>query len=151
MEIWVDADACPVAIKEILYRAAKRTGTMVTLVANQFMRIPQSPYIRFILVGAGSDVADKEIVEQIKAGDLVITSDIPLAAKVVEKEATALNSYGELYTRENVAYRLSIRDFMENLRGSGIETEGPPPMSQKNRQLFANNLDKWLNNRSKNI
>jgi len=144
MDIWVDADACPVAIKEILYRAAKRTGTSVTLVANQPFRIPKSRFINFIAVGAGLDVADNEIVKRMKPGDLVITSDIPLAAEVIEKQGVALNPRGELYTKENVRSHLSIRNFMDTLRASGVETDGPPPMRQKDRHAFANSLDKWL-------
>lgn len=150
MDIWVDADACPVVIKEILYRAAKRTGTLLTLVANQPFRIPDSPFIKFLMVGAGLDVADKEIVKQMKAGDLVITSDIPLAADVIEKKGLALDPRGELYTEENVRSRLSVRDFMDTLRASGVETPGPPPLRPKNREQFANQLDKLLSKQSPN-
>ena len=144
MKIWVDADACPVVIKKILYRAAERTATLVTLVANKPLRIPKSRFIKILLVGSGVDVADDEIVKRVQAGDLVITGDIPLAAEVIDKGGLALNPRGELYTEENIRSRLSVRDFMDTLRASGIETEGPPPMSQKNQQLFANNLDKLL-------
>ena len=144
MDIWVDADACPVVIKKILYRAAERTATLVTLVANKPLRIPKSRFIKILIVGSGFDVADEEIVKRVQAGDLVITSDIPLAAEVIAKGGLALNPRGELYTEENIRSRLSVRDFMDTLRASGIETEGPPPMSQKNQQHFANNLDKLL-------
>ena len=150
MDIWVDADACPVAIKKILYRAAERTATLVTLVANKPLRIPKSRFIKILLVGSGFDVADDEIVKRVQAGDLVITGDIPLAAEVIDKGGLALNPRGELYTEENVRSRLSVRDFMDTLRASGIETEGPAPMSQKNQQLFANNLDKLLAIKTKN-
>lgn len=144
MNIWVDADACPVVIKEILFRAADRTHTVTTLVANHAMRVPPSPFIKFIRVNAGFDVADNEIVQRSTANDLVITSDIPLAAEVVEKGCTALNPRGELYTLSNIKQRLNMRDFMDTLRSSGIETGGAPPLSQQDRQTFANNLDKWL-------
>lgn len=144
MDIWVDADACPVVIKEILYRAADRTHTMVTLVANQSLRIPTSAFIRFLRVGAGFDVADNEIVKRLKPGDLVITADIPLAAEVIDKGGLALNPRGELYSKENITSRLYVRDLMESFRATGIETQGPPPMNQKDRQQFANNLNKLL-------
>jgi len=144
MKIWVDADACPVVIKEILYRAAERTHTLVTLVANQPIKIPKSSFIKFLRVGSGFDVADHEIVKQITPGDLVITADIPLAAEVVEKGALALNPRGELYSTENITSRLYVRDLMESFRATGIETQGPPPMNQKDRQLFANALHKLL-------
>ncbi|XQW85179.1 YaiI/YqxD family protein [Thalassotalea piscium] len=144
MKIWVDADACPVVIKEILFRAADRTQTEITLVANHTIRIPPSKYIKFQQVTSGFDVADNEIVKQCSADDLVITSDIPLAAEVVEKGATALNPRGELYTESNIKQRLNMRDFMDTLRSSGIQTGGVPPISQSDRQSFANNLDIWL-------
>ncbi len=150
MDIWVDADACPVVVKKILYRAAERTATLVTLVANQPLRIPKSRFIKILLVGSGFDVADNEIVKRVQAGDLVITADIPLAAEVIDKGGLALNPRGELYTKENIRSRLSVRDFMDTLRASGIETEGPPPMSQKNQNLFANSLDKLLVIQTKN-
>ncbi len=146
MQIWVDADACPVVIKEILYRAAQRTSTLLTLVANQRLQIPESPFIKFIQVGSGFDVADNEIVKQMKSGDLIITNDIPLAAEVVGKGGVALNPRGELYTLENITSRLYVRDLMDNMRSSGIETKGPPPMGPKDRQSFANELDKILLN-----
>ncbi|MBU0961988.1 MAG: YaiI/YqxD family protein [Proteobacteria bacterium] len=144
MKIWVDADACPVVIKEILFKAAERTGVQMSLVANQPMRIPPSSCITFILVGAGSDVADNEIVKRLGAGDLVITADIPLAAAVIEKGGYALNPRGELYTTENIKSRLSMRDFMDSLRANGVETGGPPVLNQNDRQSFANQLDKFL-------
>ncbi|MFH2059239.1 MAG: YaiI/YqxD family protein [Pseudomonadota bacterium] len=144
MDIWVDADACPVVIKQLLYRAAQRTRTLMTLVANQSFQIPKSPYIKFLLVGAGFDVADNEIVKCLKPGDLVITSDIPLAALVMEKGGQALNPRGELYTTDTIRSRLYTRDVMENLRASGIETSGPSPLNQKDKQLFANHLDQLL-------
>ena len=144
MKIWVDADACPVVIKDILFRAAERTGIDMTLVANRPVRIPRAPSITFLQVSAGADVADNEIVKQLAAGDLVITSDIPLAANVVEKDGVALDPRGELYTEENIRSRLSMRDFMDDLRGTGVETGGPAPLSQRDRQSFANHLDTIL-------
>jgi hypothetical protein len=144
MQIWIDADACPVVIKEILFRAADRTRTRVTLVANQTMRVPASAYIRCLLVPAGLDVADQRIVELLEPHDLVITADIPLAAAVIAKNAHALNPRGELYTQENIRERLSMRNFMDELRGSGVATGGPPALSQRDRQAFANSLDAFL-------
>jgi len=144
MNIWVDADACPVVIKEILFKAADRVGVLVTLVANQTMQIPVSPNIKFVLVSSGFDVADDEIVNRLDAGDLVITADIPLAAAVIEKGGLALNPRGELYTSDNIKARLSMRDFMDTLRSSGIQTGGPPALSKGDRQKFANSLDKLL-------
>ena len=144
MKIWVDADACPVAVKEILYKAAKRTGVCVTLVANNPVRIPQLHCIKFIRVGTGPDVADKEIVQRLNSGDLVITADIPLAAEVIEKDGYALNPRGEMYSAEDIRSRLSVRDFMDTLRASGVETGGPPALSKSDRQRFANQLDKFL-------
>jgi len=144
MKIWVDADACPVSHKKILFRAAERTGVQVTLVANQLIRIPESRYIKFIQVDSGFDVADNEIVKRVGVGDLVITSDIPLAAEVVEKGGYALDPRGELYSVENVKARLNMRDFMETLRSSGIDTGGLSALSQSDRQSFANQLDKFL-------
>ena len=144
MQIWVDADACPVVIKDILYRAAKRTEIQLTLVANQTLNIPPSRYIKFIRVASGFDVADNEIVKMLSAGDLVITSDIPLAAEAIEKGAYVLSPRGELYTTDNIRARLSIRDFMESLRSSGVDTGGPPALNQSDRQAFANQLDKLL-------
>lgn len=144
MKIWVDADACPGVIKEILFRAADRARVQVTLVANQPIRTPASPYIRFVQVPAGLDVADKRIVEMLEAGDLVITADIPLAAATIEKNAHALNPRGELYTKDNIRERLSMRNFMDELRGSGVVTGGPAALSQRDRQAFANSLDSFL-------
>lgn len=150
MKIWVDADACPVAIKEILFRAADRTGILVTLVANQPMRIPVSPSIAFLRVSCGFDVADNEIVRRLNPGDLVITADIPLAAMVIEKGAHALNPRGELYTPDTIKARLQMRDFMDTLRASGIDTGGPAAQSQSDRKNFANQLDVFLSKRSRN-
>jgi len=144
MKIWVDADACPVVIKDILFRAAERTQTEVTLIANHFLKTPPSKFINFIQVSSGFDVADDEIVKKCQPSDLVITADIPLAAEVVEKGCTALNPRGELYTTQNIKQKLNMRDFMDTLRSSGVETGGVPPISQNDRQAFANNLDKWL-------
>lgn len=144
MKIWVDADACPVVIKEILFRAARRTRTPLTLVANHLLHIPPSEHINFLKVMPGFDVADNEIVKRLEAGDLVITSDIPLAAEVIEKGAMALNPRGELYSSENIRSLLNMRDFMDTLRSSGINTGGPPALSQSDRQAFANHLDKIL-------
>lgn len=144
MKIWVDADACPVVIKEILFRAAERTGTELTLVANQHVPTPPSRYINSIRVAPGFDVADNEIVKQLTAGDLVITADIPLAADVIEKGGQALNPRGELYSANDIKSRLTMRDFMDTMRASGINTGGPPALSQNDRQMFANNLDKLL-------
>lgn len=144
MKIWVDADACPVVIKEILFKAAERTGVLTTLVANQPIRVPPSRFIRAIKVSAGFDVADNEIVKRLEAGDLVITGDIPLAADVIEKGGYALSPRGERYTADNIKARLNIRDFMDTLRGSGIDTGGPPALSQGDRKSFADHLDRLL-------
>lgn len=144
MNIWVDADACPVVIKDILFRAAQRTGTDVTLVANQPLQVPPSRHIRAIQVASGFDVADDEIVKRVVAGDLVITSDIPLAAEAIEKGALALSPRGELFTTENIRARLNMRDFLDTMRASGVDTGGPPALSQADRQAFANHLDRLL-------
>ena len=144
MKIWVDADACPVVIKDILFRAAQRKQVETILVANQYIRTPPSKYIRSIQVSAGFDVADDEIVKLLEAGDLVITSDIPLAAEVIEKGAYVLSSRGELLDTENIRQRLNIRDFMDTMRASGEQTGGPPPLNQSDRQNFANHLDRLL-------
>jgi uncharacterized protein YaiI (UPF0178 family) len=144
VKIWVDADACPGVIKEILFRAAERTRISTTLVANQPMRIPPSPYIRFTQVAAGFDVADKYIAEQLSTNDLVITADIPLAAAAIDKGAHALNPRGELYTKDNIRERLSMRNFMDELRGSGVVTGGPAPLGPRDREAFANSLDRLL-------
>ena len=144
MQIWVDADACPNVIKEILFRAADRVGVPVILVANQFIQVPRSPYIRTVQVTAGFDVADNYIVQQAGPGDLVITADIPLAAEAIDKGCLALNPRGELYTEENIRQRLNMRDFMDTMRASGIDTGGPPSFSQADRMAFANQLDRLL-------
>ena len=144
MAIWVDADACPKVIKEILYRAADRTRIPLTLVANQSLRVPPSPFIRTLRVAAGFDVADNEIVRQCGPGDLVITADIPLAAEVLAKGAAALNPRGERYSDATIRERLTMRDFMDTLRASGVQTGGPDTLSQRDRQQFAAELDKWL-------
>jgi uncharacterized protein YaiI (UPF0178 family) len=150
MEIWVDADACPVVIREILFRAAERTGVTMTLVANKPVRLPASAQnVHFVQVPAGFDAADKRIVELMAAGDLVITADVPLAAAAIEKGGVALNPRGELYTSENVRERLSVRNFLDELRGSGVNTGGPPALSQRERQMFANQLDRLLARRAK--
>jgi hypothetical protein len=144
MEIWVDADACPVVIKEILFRAAKRTGIQLTLVANQPVHIPKSPSIRMIQVPSGFDVADNEIVRRCSAGDLIVTSDIPLAAEIIDKGAYALSPRGELFSADDIRARLNMRDFLDTLRASGIDTGGPPALSHSDRQLFASHLDTLL-------
>ncbi|MDJ0087540.1 YaiI/YqxD family protein [Pantoea allii] len=144
MFIWVDADACPNVIKDVLYRAADRTQTMVTFVANQFLRVPPSPWLRTLQVPAGFDVADNEIVKRVQIGDLVITADIPLAAEVIEKGAAALNPRGERYSPATIRERLTMRDFMDTMRASGVQTGGPAAMSPRDRQQFANELDSWL-------
>ena len=144
MKIWIDADACPRAVKEILFRAATRLKISLTLVANQPMQIPSSPFIKTIQVASGFDVADDEIVNLIKKGDLVITADIPLAANVIEKEGHALNPRGELYTKDTIHERLSMRNLMDELRGSGEMIGGPPAFTQKDSQAFANQLDRFL-------
>ncbi len=144
MKIWVDADACPVVIKEILFKAAERTKIQLTLVANRPVRIPRSQYITFIQVASGADVADNEIVKRLTVGDLVITADIPLAAAVIEQNGHALDPRGELYTVDNIKSRLSMRDFMDSLRAGGIDTGGPPPLNKSDRQSFANQLDTFI-------
>jgi hypothetical protein len=144
MHIWVDADACPKVIKEILFRVAERTGVELTLVANKRLTVPRRDNIRTLLVGAGLDVADSEIVRKLAVGDVVITADIPLAAEVIAKGGQAINPRGELYTTENIRAILSMRDFMDGLRSSGIETGGPVSLNQSDRQAFANQLDRLL-------
>jgi uncharacterized protein len=144
MQIWVDADALPAVIRDILFRAADRARMRMTLVANQPVRLAPSPYIHFVQVPAGLNVADERIVELMEAGDLVITADVPLAASVIEKGGVALDPRGTLYTSENVRERLSVRNFLDELRGSGVNTGGPPSLGQRERQLFANQLDRWL-------
>ena len=143
-QIWVDADACPAAIKEVLFRAADREQVHVTLVANQWLRTPPSRFVRSIQVPGGFDVADAEIVERVSAGDLVVTQDIPLAALVIEKGALAVHPRGELYTPDTIAQRLSMRNFMDELRGSGVDTGGPAAFHARDKQAFANQLDRWL-------
>ncbi len=144
MNIWVDADACPVAIRDILFRAAARTGVRLTLVANQPLRVPPSPNVRMLQVSSGFDVADNEIVKRLEADDLVVTSDIPLAAEVIAKGGIALSPRGELHTKENIGARLNMRDFMESMRASGVDTGGPPALGQADRKAFAGHLDRLL-------
>lgn len=144
MRIWVDGDACPKGVKEILFRAAGRTKILVSIVANQYLHLPPSDYIKMIQVGAGPDVADDKIVELCEAGDLVITADIPLAARVVKKGALALDPRGTVYDRGNIGQILGMRDFMDELRGSGVETGGPSGFGARERQKFANKLDQIL-------
>jgi len=143
-KIWVDADACPNAIKEILYRAAERMPVMVSLVANQALQVPRSQYIRSVQVPSGFDVADNHIVEKSKPGDLVVTADIPLAAALIARGRIVLNPRGELYSEENIRERLNMRDFLDTLRGGGVTTGGPAPFSQTDRMTFANQLDRLL-------
>ncbi|MEL4281464.1 MULTISPECIES: YaiI/YqxD family protein [Shewanella] len=143
-KIWVDADACPNPIKEILFRAAERKSLPLVLVANQILRVPPSPYISQVRVGSGFDVADQYIVDHVEPTHLVITADIPLAAQVIEKGALALNPRGKLYTTDNIRQKLTMRDFMEDLRSSGVHTGGPDALSAADKQTFANSLDKWL-------
>ncbi|HSH41961.1 MAG TPA: YaiI/YqxD family protein [Arenicellales bacterium] len=144
MKIWVDADACPAVIREILYRAAERTEIDLVLVTNQHLSLPGSRHISLLQVGHGFDVADNEIVKRVQEGDLVITADIPLASEVIDKKARALSPRGELFTEQNVKSRLNMRDFMDTLRASGIHGGGPPALSQRDRQNFANHLDRIL-------
>lgn len=144
MRIWVDADACPRVIKEILFRAAERKQVPLTLVANQPLRTPPSPYIDSMVVAAGFDVADDKIVELLSPGDLVVTADIPLAAAAIARQGHALNPRGELYTRDNIQERLAVRNMLDELRGCGVDTGGPPALGAADRQAFANQLDKFL-------
>jgi len=144
LKIWVDADACPVVIKEILYRAAERAKVETILVANKLLRVPPSPYLHAIQVAAGFDVADNRIVQALSAGDLVITADIPLASEVIEKKAHALNPRGEFYSKENIQECLTMRNFMEGLRASGVETTGPNAFNISDRKAFAGQLDRFL-------
>ncbi len=144
MKIWVDADACPLVIKEILFRAAERTGILLTLVANQAVRVPPSPVIKMLQVARGFDVADAEIIKRLEAGDLVITSDIPLAADALAKGGHVLSPRGELYTLDNIKARLTMRDFLETMRASGVDTGGPPALNQSDRKAFAGQLDRLL-------
>jgi uncharacterized protein YaiI (UPF0178 family) len=147
--IWVDADACPNVIKEILFRAAERTGVTVTLVANRPLAIPRVPSLRLLQVTDGFDVADQQIVERSSAGDLVITADIPLAAQIIEKGGEALNPRGERYSPDTIRGVLTMRDFMDTMRGSGIVGGGPPALTQADRNAFAGHLDKWLAQQAK--
>jgi hypothetical protein len=144
MKIWVDADACPVVIKDILFKAANRAQIETTLIANHYIKIPPSPFIKFVQVQNGFDIADDEIIKRVQKSDLVITSDIPLADEVITKLAVALSPRGELYSKENIKSRLNIRDFMDTMRASGIHTGGPSAMSQTDRQNFANHLDRII-------
>jgi len=144
MKIWVDADACPKAVKKILYRVAERTEISVTLVANSRLHLPHSSFIHLIQVGSGADIADDEIADKCEVGDLVITADIPLAARVVEKGAQALDPRGTIYDKNNIGQVLSMRNFMDELRGSGVETGGPSGFGQKEKFNFANALDKFI-------
>ena len=144
MKLWVDADACPVGIKEILYRAANRTQMALTLIANQMLRVPPSPWIKTVQVPSGFDVADQRIVQEVAAGDIVVTADIPLAALVIAKGAIVIDPRGELLDRGNIQERLTLRNFMETLRNSGVETGGPASFSSTDKQAFANQLDRLL-------
>jgi uncharacterized protein YaiI (UPF0178 family) len=144
MTIWVDADACPNTVKEILFRAAIRKKIIMILVANQALNIPRSPYIKQIQVSSGFDVADNMIIEKAQNGDLVITADIPLADAVISNGAIALNPRGKLYSKENIKQNLSVRNFNESLRSNGVLTGGPPPLGKKEIQAFANFLDQYL-------
>jgi hypothetical protein len=149
MKIWVDADACPVVIKDILFKAANRAQIVTTLIANHYIKIPPSPFIKFVQVQSGFDIADDEIVQRVQKNDLVITSDIPLADEVITKLALALSPRGELYSKENIKSRLNIRDFMDTMRASGIHTGGPSALSQTDRQNFANHLDRIIQHAQK--
>jgi hypothetical protein len=144
MSIWVDADACPRPVKEILFKAAERTGVELTLVANHAMAVPRLPNVRLLQVQGGFDVADQEIAKRVAPGDLVITADIPLAADVIGRGAQALNPRGELYSADTIRALLTMRDFMDTMRASGVVTGGPPALSQADRQAFAGQLDRWL-------
>jgi uncharacterized protein YaiI (UPF0178 family) len=144
MKIWVDADACPGVIKDILFRASERTGVLLTLVANHYLHTPRSPRIHMMQVPSGFDIADNEIVKRMNPGDLVITSDIPLAAEVIQKGGLALSPRGELYDKSNIGARLNMRDFMETMRASGVDTGGPSALSQSDRKAFADHLDRFL-------
>jgi uncharacterized protein YaiI (UPF0178 family) len=150
MKIWIDADACPVVIREILYRAVERTGLQLTLVANQPIPVPRSRLIKSIQVASGFDAADNEIVNRLGPGDLVITSDIPLAAEVIEKKAVALSPRGELYTADNINNRLMMRDLMDSLRSSGVDTGGPSPLNKADRKVFADQLDRLISRQASN-
>lgn len=144
LQIWVDADACPVMVKRILFRASMRTGMAVTLVANQPLQVPRAPQIRALQVASGFDVADNEIVKRLQTGDLVITADIPLAAEVLDKGGQAISPRGEVYSANDMAARLTMRDFMDTMRASGVHGGGPSALGERERQAFANALDRWL-------
>ncbi|MEN3355700.1 MAG: uncharacterized protein V7640_3858 [Betaproteobacteria bacterium] len=144
MHIWVDADACPGVIKDILFRAAERLQVPMTLIANKALRIPPSPFIRMFQVPHGFDVADDEIAKRVAAGDLVITADIPLASAVITRGAHALNPRGEFYTPDNISERLALRDYLSELRDSGVQTGGPAPLDHTDRKRFADQLDRFL-------
>lgn len=151
MKIWVDADACPVAIREILFRASMRTGVGLTLIANQQVPVPKAPHIRMIQVASGFDAADDEIVKRMEPGDLVITSDIPLAAEAIAKDGFVLSPRGERFTQENIGSRLNMRDFLETMRASGVDTGGPSALSQGDRKAFADQLDRLLSRQAKEV
>lgn len=148
MHIWVDADACPRVVKDVLFRAANRTATPLTLVANQTLAVPPSKFIRSVQVPKGFDVADNEIVRRVEAGDLVVTSDIPLAAEVIAKGGHVLSPRGERYSKENIGPLLNMRDFMDTLRSSGVDTGGPPALSAADQRAFAAQLDRFLARRA---
>ena len=150
MHIWVDGDACPKVIKDILYRVVERLRVPLTMVANKPLSIPKSPLIKMVTVAAGADVADAEIVARMQAGDLVITADIPLAADVIEKNGHALNPRGTFYSEANVKQYLTMRNFMDDLRGSGVTTGGPAAFTNSDRMAFANQLDRFLTRHLKN-
>jgi uncharacterized protein YaiI (UPF0178 family) len=143
-KVWVDADACPKLVKEVIFKTAYRLKLNVCLVANHYQQIPPGPYFTFVQVDQGADVADMYIVEHMSKNDLAITADIPLAALIVEKEAIAINPRGELYTEENIRERLSVRDFMQELRDGGVDTGGPPPFGAKDKEKFTNSFDRIL-------
>ena len=144
MHIWVDADACPLVIKEILFRAAERLEIPLTLVANKLLGVPRSSWIRALQVSRGFDVADNEIARRLEPGDLVVTADIPLAADVIGRGGHALNPRGEFYSPDNIRERLATRDFMEKLRETGVQTGGPPPLDNTDKKRFADQLDRFL-------
>jgi uncharacterized protein YaiI (UPF0178 family) len=150
LKIWVDADACPKIIKEILYNAARKRSVLVTFVANQVLQLPVSENIKFLKVQAGFDVADNEIVKRVKSKDLVITADIPLAQEVLQKDAFALNPRGELYSNDSIEAKVTMRDFYDTMRSSGLQTGGPPPLTPADKRNFANELDKVLTQNLKN-
>ncbi len=147
MKIWVDADACPVALKEMLFRAAERESIEVTFVANQYIPVPRSKFISMVQVPKGFDIADNEIARRVQADDLVVTQDIPLASDVIDKGALALSPRGTLHTAGTIKARLTMRNFMETMRNAGVQTSGPAPLNQQDKQAFANQLDKWLHTR----